>query len=157
MINAWLEQLSERDKKIGLIGILILFTYLIYWFVFANISEKISNQEVQIAQKQETLIFMQNTLKQAPPTNQQPGKIISNLLSTLDQSISQSPLKAYNTSLKQNNQQAVNVSFQQVPFNSFIKWFYAFSHEYQINLTSLDITKNNTEPGMVSISVMIST
>jgi type II secretory pathway component PulM len=126
-MKEWWLNLGFREKQTVTIGGIIVLAFLIYAVIWLPISNYNTNLREKITQDQKLLTWMQeaNQRIQAADKILHPGSTIRNsaaILSLLQKEINQSSLKDYLTQMSQAENNAVQMTFQKVNFDSLVEW-----------------------------------
>ncbi|KTD23572.1 general secretion pathway protein M [Legionella lansingensis] len=154
-MNYW-NNLNERERwMVGITAVCVLF-YLFYLLIYSPLTTAVDSKSGQLKEKKETLTWMQQARQQ--PKNKKNPQVISNakLLALIDGQLTSSTLKRFTYQLQQTGSGDVQLSFDQVPFNSFLSWLWTLTNNYAITLKQFSAEKTDT-PGVVKLTVLIAT
>lgn len=154
-MNKYWNNLNEREKKMLIATAVFVFFYLYYIALYSPLSNKVTQRTQQLEEKTATLAWM-NTLKQPKNTSIAKKSISNSQLLTL----LANQLKAHKTlkfpyQLQQTSSGDIELSFEQVPFNLFIKWLLQLNEHYAITIKQFN-ANNTPTPGISQLMVIIS-
>jgi general secretion pathway protein M len=143
-MKEWWNNLSLRDKRIassGIIMIVMIAFYMLIWLPLANKNERL---RTEVQHDKQLLIWMQaaNQHIQSLKKNnlaRQNSISSASLLSTLQNSIQQSPLKNKITQLKQSENDSVQLNAQSINFDELISWLIKIWEEQGMSVSQLSI------------------
>ncbi len=158
-MKEWWINLGLREKQwLTLGGIFIIF-FLFYEIFWSPISSHNDTLRTEIDSNQKLLTWMQQAdqhihaiqdLLQKSHTT----KSSAALLSLLQKEINQSPFVNQLGQLSQVENNAVQVTFQKVNFDQFIKWLTALWKKESINVSKISITPSGGM-GVVDVTVVV--
>lgn len=151
MRNYW-EQLSDRDRLMLSIGGIICVIYLFYLLVYCPLTTAVESKSQQWVEKTETLDWMKKIQSQG--INKVSKMKTDNLLSLFSSQLKQSPVAHFHYELQQMAENRVQLTFDQVPFVSFISWFRKLNQTYSMEVVEFMIEHTPT-PGLVKLKVVV--
>ncbi|NNM60332.1 MAG: type II secretion system protein M [Legionellales bacterium] len=160
MMQPWWDSLAEREKRLVLIGGLVVGIFLFCMLVVAPIHHALTSMRTTVAQDKELLLWMDSASQQikqlqgaginAKPVNAQM------LLTTVDQSARSGPISHNVTSLTQNSNNTVDVKFNSVDFDGLTEWLVNLRERYGIQAKQISVARVN-DRGSVQASVTLET
>lgn len=148
-------QKREKSEQIALVaGSTVVFFYLIYMLIYSPIQTTLTEQRAQLQEKQETLTWIKKVRPQIQSSQARPIQT-TELLSTVQQTLSQPPFQSFPNQLNQTNTSDVEIKFAQVPFNALLKWMWNLNERYQVNIKLFEAQLSET-PGVCQAHLIIS-
>ena len=154
MITTYWSNLQERERWMLALGAGCLAFYLFYLFLYSPLSTTIEAKTRQLKEKQETLIWLEQV--QQEPKKKTTVQSLSGpkLLALIGNQLNSKPFRSFPYQLQQTNQGDIQLSFDKVPFNSFLAWLWALRQDYAINLKQVMVERS--EPaGVVKLMALI--
>lgn len=154
LLDYW-KSLNEREQgSLGFAGLFCVI-YLFYLVIYSPLTSAVTNKNQQLKDKRESLAWMQKIQQQY----RQPGKAIqaidsSKLLSLIASELSKPAFSAFTYQMQQTGSGDIELSFEKIPYNAFIKWLWEISHHYTIHIKELHIEHSET-PGLVKLNLLI--
>ncbi len=158
----WQERTLREQWLLGIGGIvaIILFFYAV---IFAPLNDAASNARETFIQQQNLYAWMQHSagkisaLKReigggAPSSS---GVTSNNFLSTVQTSLSSANLYKYVRNVTDQDKNAVQVQFNNVPFDTAMTWMDSLWKQYSIQASALKATKTGTV-GVVDMQLTLS-
>lgn len=157
-IQAWWMSLALREKQAISIGAALLVLFIVYQWIWSPYLEHVDTMRKRIISDQKTLSWMQTADKQIQSLETQgksKTKSISPvaLLSQMQKQINRSGLEQFLTQLKQTTNEAIEVHFQKIEFDKFIKMLASFMQEQDVTIVRMTITANT--PGYVNADIVM--
>lgn len=154
MISNYWNNLNERERWMAGAGLLILFLYLFYLLAYSPLANMVNTKSNQLAEKQETLIWMEQVRHK--PKDRKPIQLITNtkLLALIGNQLSNNSLKPFAYQLQQRGSGDIQLSFERVPYNLFLSWLWTLGNDYSITLKQFTVEHSNT-PGVVKLLLII--
>lgn len=159
-MQQWWESLAEREKRIVLVGGIVVAVFLFYMLIVAPIHHALINMRTTVGQNQQLLAWMQNASEQV---NRLRGsgvnaKVVDAqaLLTTVDQSARSSPVSHAVSVVTQNSNNTVDVKFSSVSFDGLTQWLVDLRERYGIQAKQVALTRVN-DRGVVQGSVTLET
>jgi general secretion pathway protein M len=157
-MQQWWGNLAQREKRILLIGGLILGIFVIYQFIITPIHNGLKNMRTTVQQDQQLLAWMHTTSQKiaALQGGSVSGKLVGTeaLLTTIDQSVRSSPIASNLTSIQQNTNNTVDVKFSSISFDALTQWMTDIRQTYGIEAKQVLITRLNNQ-GLVQASITL--
>lgn len=145
MITSYWNNLNDRERLLAVIAGLLGLGYLLYLLVFSPLDKALTNRKQDLLEKKETLTWLQTI---DAPSSQQSKKqqVLSNaqLLAQIGDQLAKSSFKQSSYQLQQTSAGEIQLSFEKVPFNPFLTWFWNLSADYAITIKQLSVEKTET-------------
>ncbi len=144
-LKARWESLQPRERVIISVAGVLLLLVIVYQFLFSPIHHGLSRLHTTVTENQQLLTWMANTqqhihtLSKSSTSAQRVEQ--SSLLSTVDESVHESPIAAHVTALQQGTNQAVVIKFNNVNFDALTTWLISLRKEYNIEAKQVVITQ----------------
>lgn len=158
-LQTYWESLNQRERWMGCIGATVAILYLLYICIGSPISNAIQAQQQELQDKKETWQWIQQLQSQHSLQMQHPLQTVdaSTLLSLLAKEFSKSPLQNFKYTMQQASTDSIQVHFEVIPYPVFMQWLYSFSRQYQFIIQSLQIEHIHMDPGLVKLTIHLST
>lgn len=156
LLNYW-KNLNEREQlSLGFAG-LFCAVYLFYMVIYSPLVSELENKNMQLHSQRETLAWMQKTQQQYRHLNKitQPMNN-SKLLSLIASELSQPTFNAYTYQMQQTGSGDIELSFDKVPYNAFVKWLWETTHRYTIHIKDFHVEHSKTS-GIVKLTLLLTT
>lgn len=154
-MRAYWDNLNERERWVLGGGVVVCFFYLLYLLIFSPLFNAVHTKSQQLAEKQETLIWMQQVrtqkIKKAPQSLSS-----SKLLTVLAERLNETSFKRYPYQLQQTGVSDIQLVFDHVPYNPFVTWLWDINEQYTISIKQLLIEHTETA-GVVKLMMVIAT
>lgn len=154
MKSFWLN-LNRREQLLLGAGAVFFVIYLFYLCFLSPLFQAVTRSKKELLEKKQTLLWMQDILKKK---NTQPGREKlqgAKRLSVLSSQLSEETFKKFPYQLQQKGAEEIQLSFEQVPFNAFLEWFWQFNLHYEVVLKKISIERKETE-GLVKVVLIFS-
>lgn len=146
--------LSERDRRVLSIGGVCVFCFLLYLGIFAPLMQAVHFKSQQLAEKKETLVWMQN-VHQRHNTLKAPELLTaSQLLTIFAEHLSSTSFHRFHYQLQQTGTGNIQLSFDEVPYNAFITWLWSVREKYAFSIEQFSAERTQT-PGVVKLVLII--
>lgn len=150
MLMQSLNQLSERDRRMLLIGICVVGVYLIDILLYAPLLHAVAFQSQQFVDKKETLLWMQQQATQKIPKRHTDG----NLLTVFSEQLKHAPFLQYPYQLQQSGTDRVQLTFASVPYVTFMTWLHTLNKQYAMTVVELSAAPTQTA-GVVKLRLVV--
>lgn len=155
-LQQWWNQTNPRERLFVVGGGSVAGLILGYSFLWAPLTAKVDKVKADLVYKQKLLAWMQTNvpklqqLRQAAPnqTNDTP------VSSTVERELKSGYLAGFTSTLKQVNQNQVQVSFDSVPFDDSLRWLGQLSQRHGIRTDAIVAVKTDNV-GMVRLSMTL--
>ncbi|KTC65491.1 general secretion pathway protein M (plasmid) [Legionella adelaidensis] len=153
LLNYW-QNLNDRERLITSVGIVAIVIYLFYVLIYAPLSTAIAEKTIQLKEKKETLIWMQQAQVERRKVKKQQTITNSQLLTLLAQQLKTKTFQSFPFKLEQTGIGDIQLSFELVPFIDIVNWLKQLSERYAISIRQLTIEKTD-KPGLVKVLVFL--
>jgi len=156
-MGAWLQSLSERERRMILFGGLAAVVLLIFAVIFP-LESSVTKAHARIETKQADLVWMKGVAPRVaasgslvkPPDNQE------SLIVLIDRSARELGLGASLTSSEPSGPGGLRVRLEKAPFDVMVGWIARLSDQNGIRVESASIDGAG-EPGVVNASLVLRT
>ena len=148
--------LNERERITLSVGVIFCFIYLLYLLVFSPINHAIDSKYQILSEKKEELLWMEKVRKLQHTKKSKDLLTSSKLLTVLTEELNAIYFSQHPYSIKQTGVDEIQLNYEEVPYNGFIKWLWSFNAKYSFVIKQLNIERTNI-PGVVKLSLIIST
>lgn len=153
-IAAFLSQLSERDRLMLGLGSVFCVFYLYYLILYAPLDKAVHNARQQLAEKQATKLWMEQVRGDYKAQNKTEEISSNQLLSLLAGLLKSASFKSYPYQLQQTGSHDIQLTFDEVPFNEFMRFIRTLNEKYAFFVKQWLIERTST-PGVVKLSITI--
>ncbi len=149
------DHLSERERWMVIGGLIFCGFYLFYVLIYSPLNTAIHGKTLQLQDKKETLVWMQQVKKQYKP--QQPLQSLDSgqLLTVLAEQLNTAAFKPFPYQLQQIGKGDIQLIFERVPYNLFVEWLWSLSKKYAMTLQQFNIERTEIS-GIVKAMVVLS-
>jgi general secretion pathway protein M len=157
-VKAYLGNLNDRERWTLGLGVFVCVAYLFYLMVYSPLAKTVHNSSLELLEKQETLVWMQQVQQQYKGKARKTLQVLSssNLLTVLADKLNEASFKRFPYQLQQTGVSDIQLMFDQVPYNTFISWLWSFNEKYKVSVKQLNIERTDT-PGVVKLMMVIAT
>ena len=151
----YLSTLNEREKMMVIGAALCLILYCYYLFLYSPLSHQVDQKTTQLQEKTVTLSWMK-TVEQGhhkPKTKKSVDN--SQLLTLMATKLKSDSTLKFPYQLQQTGTGDIQLTFDEVAFNSFIAWLEKINEKYSITLKQFNAERGSTA-GLVKVMVIIS-
>jgi general secretion pathway protein M len=148
LIPQWFLQLTPRERRILLLGALVLTGFLGYVMVFAPMVKARAQLSQQVDAQQATLVWMQQAAQeiqqlrnQSRPSPTLPNSSSISLLSLIDKSTSQGTLGKANKRIEPKSEQEVQVEFEEISFMELLRWLETLYNQSQVQVSNISMER----------------
>lgn len=153
-MRAWYENLSERDRRIVLIGGIVVLVLLILGAVLP-LHRSIAQAQQRVTVKQGDLAFIQEAAPQlaaaGPAGNAATGE---SLIVLVDSSARESGLGKALSSSQPTGDRGLRVRFERVAFDGLVAWLARLAQNHGVSVESAEI-ESAGEPGLVNAGLVL--
>lgn len=155
---AWFQHLSKREQVIISGGSIFLVLLLFYYLIWSPLSNAVTDASRYYQKEVSLLEYLHQSV---PKLLAYQGQFSSNnstsknepLLTRIETSINHTKLATYLTNIEQQDD-SIHITFDSVPFDTFIEWMQTFSHQNSMTVDTINVT-HLTTPGLVKIILTI--
>lgn len=154
LLGLWHQQ-SDRDKRILIIGSIVVFFYLFYALCYAPLSSRVADYQQQLHEDKVTLAWLKSVRSLARPKQKIAQKLPSNkLLTMMSDALRQTGFKSYTYQLQQVGEHDIQLTYDAVPYNFFLRWLSDFSKQYQFLMKQFHVEQTE-KAGIVKVTLLI--
>ena len=154
-MKSYWANLNERDRWALGVGVVFCVLYVFYLLIYAPLSRSVHQKSLQLVEKQDTLLWMQDVQKIYKNKKKPEALNSGQLMSVLAEQLNNTSFKRYPYQLQQIAANDIQLSFNKVPFNPFMVWLWSMNEKYTISIKRLTIDQTKTA-GMVKLSLILS-
>ncbi len=155
LITYW-HQLNEREHLVLAAGAIITVFYLFYLIIYSPLSHAVRHKTGLLAEKQETLVWIEEARKSYKKQKPRESLASSQLLTVLADHLNTTSFKQFPYQLQQTATSDIQLNFDKVPYNAFMTWFWSMNQKYALNMKQFNVFKSDV-PGIVKLTMIIST
>lgn len=147
-------QLSERDRLMLSIGMIVCGFYLFYLLIYGPLSNAVAQRTQQLIEDKATLAWMEGVKHMAQPSKKAAEKInTTQMLAKITDSLKDANFKTFNYQIQQTGAHEVQLTYEKVPYTLWINWFSKLCQEYTFHIKQLHI--HSVDPGVVGVELII--
>ena len=150
--NFSLDSLSERDRRILLIGGVLLAVLLVY--ILIQLDSNVSKAHKRINQKVEDLAWIQSAAPEIMAAAPVGGSSGQSLLVIVDRSAREAGLGAALAGSEPNGPGALSVRLAKAPFDTLVTWLGRLAQQNGVRVDSASIDNAGT-PGLVNAAIVL--
>lgn len=158
MLMQWWQERTEREQYILGAGGIVVVILLVYVLIWKPLTSHVSNMRQEIIQDSSLLSWMDAAADRIEQfraqgyVKRQPSQ--QALLVTVEQSLMQNRLSQYVSNTQQQNDQQINLTLKNVPFDKMMDWLEGLWKADNILVDTIAIT-NTTTSGVVNTTVSL--
>jgi general secretion pathway protein M len=156
-MNAWLQSLSERERRMVMFGAAIAVVLLVVAVIFP-LDRSVSQAQTRVEQKQEDLTWMRGVAPQVAASG--PAVVApssqENLIVLIDRSARESGLGTALTNSEPSGQGGLRIRLEKAQFDIVVGWLARLSEQNGIGVESATVDSAGT-PGIVNASIVLRT
>mgnify|MGYP001609575822 CR=1 FL=1 len=150
-LHLWRQRTSQERWLLTGVSALVGF-FLVYSLLAFPLAGAIIQQQVAVQANEATLQWVYRNKLKLQQAAQIKSSSLTVLLSLIHDTLDQDPiLKGYPYSLKQTSSGQTVLTFDKVPFDSFMQWAFMFSRQHNFSIKQLQAEKTEM-PGVVQLS-----
>ena len=156
-IKKYWEQLSDRDKKFGLLGGFILSVMLIYFLIINPLANKVKALKASIIDSQQLIAWMEEAseqVKQVQNNVDNKGSQKISLLSLIENSSKASKLGSSVSEIKQIDENKVQLKFKTVVFDHLIEWLNELQLKHRVYVKKITLRRTESS-GIVQADAVL--
>jgi general secretion pathway protein M len=154
-MKSYLNTLNERERWMVYGTVLCVFVYVYYLLIYAPLASKVEERGTLLIEKTQTLEWMNKVKQHKKSAVVKKSVDNGQLLTLLATKLKNNATLKFPYQLQQTNSGDVQLSFEQIPFNLFIKWLNSINSQYVINMKQFDVNKTKT-PGLTRLMIIVS-
>lgn len=143
-IKNWWGSLLDRERQMLMIGGILVAILFVYEVIWSPLSDAVEDKKTAITTQQQLLRYLQHasqTITQLKAEGIQVGATQSDLLSLVEQTLSQQELSAYLKQVQQPQQKQVALTFEKVPFDKLMQWAQLLVTTHGVRVMQLSATR----------------
>ena len=153
-VIAYWDELSERDRKVLVVGGVVCFFYLFYALLYAPLAHAVDDSRAQIIEKQATLAWMKQVRPQAHHGKAAEVLDAAQLLTVLSNQLATTSFRHFKYQLQQAGPKEIQLTFDNVPYNASITWLSTVSQRYAFSIKQLNVERTD-KSGVVKLMLVI--
>lgn len=147
--------LNDRERSLVIFAGILCIIYLFYIFLYSPLITAKNNKQLELIDKEATLTWMEQVRNVDKSSKSLTTLSNANLLSVLGTQLKTTTFSHFSFQLEQMGSGDIQLSFNEVPYNAFIKWLWTLSGQYLFNIKQVTIEKA-TLPGLVKVMLVLS-
>jgi general secretion pathway protein M len=153
-LKIYWETLNDRERLMFTTGAIFLICYIFYAGIYSPLSSAVSEKKILLVEEKETLKWMEevnnkyDNIKVSEPISS------DQVLTLLSEQLKQSNLQRYTYQLEQTSTGDFQLSFEEVPYNNFVKWLWNFCGKYNLAVKQFDVN-DKAAAGVVHVMVLL--
>jgi general secretion pathway protein M len=154
-MKSYLNNLNDRERWMVIVTLVFMLLYAYYLFVYAPLSTNVKQRTAQLIEKKDTLTWMTKVRNLNKQTSTKKNLDNNQLLTLFANQLKNNQDLKFPYHLQQTSSGDIQLTFDEVPFNLFIRWLTKINDDYIFSVKQFDA--NNTDsPGIVRLMIMIS-
>ncbi len=153
-IKEWYNGLDERDQQIALYASIGLFLFIIYFGLLDPLNQSVTKMEMKVESQQKTVDWMKRQVSLIRGNN---GKSSSSGSQLPLATVVNNTTRSYALPVSRRDSKSPNemqVWFDNVPFNSFLRWASEIKSKYDVKIITVNIRSRDRD-GIASINVKL--
>jgi general secretion pathway protein M len=152
----WWLNLNLREKQTIAWGGVAIILILLYLFAWSPLMESVTMLRNKVQRNQKLLVWMKAANEQIQSARLVPNKksTTGSLLSIVQNQVNSSSVAKNVTQLRQTDNDAVQLNFQNVDFDRLMKWLVAMAQEEGLLIAQMSVTPTDA-PGVVNATCML--
>lgn len=148
-----LARLSERDRRILLIGSIAALALLIFG-ILIPLDRSVARERAKLSQKRADLAWMQSVAPELASSAPPPSATGESLLVIIDRSARESGLASSITGSEPGAAGSLSIRLEKAPFDTLIAWLARLSQQNGVYVDSATIEKGGA-PGLVNAALVL--
>ncbi|AHE66507.1 type II secretion system protein GspM [Legionella oakridgensis] len=153
-MKTYWDNLNDRERWMLGVGVVSCFFYLFYLLFYAPLVNAVKERTQQVAEKKETLVWMQQVRRQYKVSKAPNTLSHTELLTLLAKQLNHPSFQQFPYQLQQTGAEDIQLSFERVPFNVFLNWLWSLNKRYAILIKQFNVERSDTQ-GVVKLQVVI--
>ncbi len=152
-IKQWYSSLEQNEQKIVIIAGVFFALIILFFVLIKPLNDSVSNLEIQVESRESSV----ETWKQAMPQLLAAGGQVKGSNNQALSTVVTSTTRRFNlrvSRVKENGLSEMQVWFDNVPFNDFVRWASELETKYQITIASVNIRSKDRD-GLTSMDIKI--
>lgn len=154
-MKSYLNTLNEREQWMVIGAALCIILYLYYLFLYHPLNHQVNLKSKQLEEKIVTLKWMEQVRTQNHNSQTKKSLDNSQLLTLLSNQLKKNPALKFPYQVQQTSSGDIQITFDTVPFNSFIAWLKELNQEYVITIKQFDAERSK-KSGLTRLTSLIS-
>lgn len=151
-MKSYWNALQDREKGLVISLALSLLVYVYYGLLYLPLNKEVMQKKIQLQEKVETWVWMKQ--KQGVSSSQKQSINNNQLLTLLATRLKEKPLSEFPYQLQQTNSGDLQLTFEAIPFQWFIRWLRDINNQYLITVHQLEVQKSKT-PGVTKLMILL--
>ncbi|MCH9755726.1 MAG: type II secretion system protein M [Gammaproteobacteria bacterium] len=157
-MKAWFSHfwdgLNERERRAACVGVVGVLLYLAY-AIYSPLKQAVLDNTTELTEKKATLAWMKVAKARFKPQKKGPEALDgSKGLTVFSEALSKASFHEYPYQLQQMPDGALQLSFDSVPYNDFLKWLWSMGQRYTIVIKTLNAEQTDTQ-GLVRLTIIV--
>jgi general secretion pathway protein M len=148
-----LARLSERDRRILLIGSIAALALLVFG-ILIPLDRSVARERAKLTQKRADLAWMQSVAPELASSAPPPSATGESLLVIIDRSARESGLASSITGSEPGAAGSLSIRLEKAPFDTLIAWLARLSQQNGVYVDSATIEKGGA-PGLVNAALVL--
>ena len=151
-VNLSLDSLSERDRRMVLIGAVVGALLLLY--IIFQLDSSVSSAHKRLLKKQTDLAWMRTVAPELAAAPRAAGMEGQSLIVIVDRSARESGLASAMAGSEPSGPGGLSVRLQKAPFDALVSWLARLSQQNGIRVDTASI-ENAGSPGLVNAAIVL--
>ncbi|MBL1294452.1 MAG: type II secretion system protein M [Thiotrichales bacterium] len=160
-MNAWWAGLSQRERRITVIGGIVVLVTLVYLLAIEPFVKHVSELNSSVEEKTELLLWMKSSEQQLATLRRNSGGSANrtssgggSLLALVDQTAKRSKLGSAIKRVEPEGSVGVRLWLEQASFDNILLWLSQISQSYGVEVNRISIEQPDT-PGIVNARISL--
>lgn len=148
------KNLTSREKKLGIIAFVIIFSVIAWLLVYKPIIKKLEQKEIQLLNlinQYDEMRSKENEFSKINKNNNIDRDTNTPFIAWIDNQLETNGLSQFLTRSEPENNKKIIMTFEGIGFDEFISWAQNIVSVSNIKIEELDVTSIDTENGLVNI------
>lgn len=138
-----------------IVAVLCVFIYGFYLLLYSPLNTGINQKSSQLIEKTETLEWMKKIRQKGTSSKAKQTVDNSQLLTLLATQLKNNNTLKFPYQLQQTGSGEIQLNFDEVPFQLFMKWLAKINEKYSMTIKQLEVDRSTT-PGVTRLMIIIS-
>lgn len=138
-----------------IVAVLCVFIYGFYLLLYSPLNTGINQKSSQLIEKTETLEWMKKIRQKGTSSKAKQTVDNSQLLTLLATQLKNNNTLKFPYQLQQTGSGEIQLNFDEVPFQLFMKWLAKINEKYSMTIKQLEADRSTT-PGVTRLMIIIS-
>src|SRR3989338_610275 len=154
-----LENLADRERRIALVGGVLVAALIFYAVIWSPLSSAVDDSKKQLYTQRSLLLYLKKSSQKIQQLKAS-GVTVSvtsnaDLLSVLEQSLSSQSLSSYLKQVNEPQQNQFALTFKAVPLDKLMEWLQMMSSTHGVTVKQLSATRLMTV-GFADVQITLS-